>query len=160
MKATAKLETSKTCVNPDEACIVLALVDALTEGGVLASDIGVISPFRDQVALLRRALLKQAVEVSTVDQFQGRDKSVIIYSCTKRDDAANDKKVKEGEVLNDQRRLAVGVTRAKHKLLVVGNSTALQRYEPLKRLIEFCPSLVLELEVIKRLVDKYRTLVS
>ncbi|KAI8442227.1 hypothetical protein MSG28_005804 [Choristoneura fumiferana] len=114
MKATAKLETSKTCVNPDEACIVLALVDALTEGGVLASDIGVISPFRDQVALLRRALLKQAVE--------------------------------EGEVLNDQRRLAVGVTRAKHKLLVVGNSTALQRYEPLKRLIEFCPSLVLELE--------------
>lgn len=66
----------------------------------------------------------------------------------------------EGEVLNDQRRLAVGVTRAKHKLLVVGNSTALQRYEPLKRLIEICPSCVLEREVIKRFVDKYQTLVS
>ncbi|XP_063368621.1 DNA replication ATP-dependent helicase/nuclease DNA2 [Cydia amplana] len=156
MKMAEKTETSsKTCANPDEACVVLAIVQALTAGGVKSSDIGVISPFREQVALLRRAL---SVEVSTVDQFQGRDKSVIVYSCTKRD--VGDNKVKEGEVLNDQRRLAVGVTRAKHKLLIVGNSNALQKYAPLKRLIDVCPSLFMERETINQVIGKYKSVVS
>ncbi|XP_063541487.1 DNA replication ATP-dependent helicase/nuclease DNA2 [Cydia strobilella] len=156
MKMAEKTETSnKTCANPDEACVVMAIVEALTAGGVKSQDIGVISPFREQVALLRRAL---SVEVSTVDQFQGRDKSVIVYSCTRRD--VSDNKVKEGEVLNDQRRLAVGVTRAKHKLLIVGNSNSLQRYVPLKRLIDVCPSLVMERETINQVVGKYGSVVS
>ncbi|XP_063388913.1 DNA replication ATP-dependent helicase/nuclease DNA2 [Cydia fagiglandana] len=90
MKMAEKAESSsKTCANLDEACVVLAIVETLTVGGVKSQDIGVISPFREQVALLRRAL---SVEVSTVDQFQGRDKSVIVYSCTKRD--VRDNKVK------------------------------------------------------------------
>lgn len=70
------------------------IINSLLQGGVTSSDIGVIAPYRDQVSLLRRTLVPLAVEASTVDQFQGRDKSVIIYSCTKKDDGQKDKTVK------------------------------------------------------------------
>ncbi|CAB3246254.1 unnamed protein product [Arctia plantaginis] len=133
-----------SCTNSTEACIVLALVEVLKQGNVKSSDIGVIAPYRDQVSLLRRLLTRHAVEVSTVDQFQGRDKSVIIYSCTKRAGRPDVDKVKDGEVLNDQRRLAVSVTRAKHKLLIVGNSIALQRYAPFQRVLTTCHKIKLD----------------
>ncbi|XP_022831974.1 DNA replication ATP-dependent helicase/nuclease DNA2 [Spodoptera litura] len=149
-----------SCSNPIEACVVIALVEALKEGNVKPSDIGVIAPYRDQVSLLRRSLQHLAVEVSTVDQFQGRDKPVIIYSCTKRSGKHDDKKVKEGEVLNDQRRLAVSVTRAKHKLLVVGNSIALRRYAPLQKLIQTCTSTQLDTNIVNKLCNKYKMYVS
>lgn len=61
----------------------------------------------------------------------------------------------EGEVLNDQRRLAVSVTRAKHKLLVVGNSRALLKYAPLKLLIDACTNIQLEDHVISGVRKKY-----
>lgn len=49
-----------------------------------------IAPFRAQVALLRKLVASSTgkdVEVNTVDQYQGRDKDVIIFSCTKTDSA-------------------------------------------------------------------------
>ncbi|XP_047032754.1 DNA replication ATP-dependent helicase/nuclease DNA2 [Helicoverpa zea] len=150
-------DTKNSCANPIEACVVMALVEALKKGNVKPSDIGVIAPYRDQVSLLRRSLSHHVVEVSTVDQFQGRDKSVIIYSCTKRlDSKSDDKKVKEGEVLNDQRRLAVSVTRAKHKLLIVGNSMALRRYAPLQKLIQTCTTVQLDKHIVNKLCNKYK----
>ncbi|XP_030021961.1 DNA replication ATP-dependent helicase/nuclease DNA2 isoform X2 [Manduca sexta] len=148
---------NKSCINKEEVYVILAIVDVLREGGVKANDIGIIAPFRDQVSLLRRSFVNQGVEVSTVDQFQGRDKSVIIYSCTKR--GFDDRKIKEGEILNDNRRLAVSVTRAKHKLIIVGNSQALQRYIPLQRLINACKTLQVEQNVINSLSNKYETII-
>jgi hypothetical protein len=50
----------------------------------------VIAPFRAQVALLRKMIANTTgkdVEVNTVDQYQGRDKDIIIFSCTKTDNA-------------------------------------------------------------------------
>lgn len=149
-----------SCANPTEACVVISLVEALKQGNVKPSDIGVIAPYRDQVSLLRRALQHLAVEASTVDQFQGRDKPVIIYSCTKRSDKHDDKKVKDGEVLNDQRRLAVSVTRAKHKLIIVGNSIALRRYAPLQKLIQTCTSVQLDTNIVNKLCNQYKMYVS
>ncbi|CAH2259565.1 jg24272 [Pararge aegeria aegeria] len=139
----------KVLTNVDEACVVMDLVEKLKQGRVPPADIGVIAPYRDQVSLLRRVLSGKDVEVSTVDQFQGRDKSVIIYSCTKRIEK-EERRPKEGEVLNDQRRLAVSVTRAKHKLIVVGNLRALQRYAPLMKLIESCKMITVEEETVTK----------
>lgn len=65
----------------------------LFQGEVNPSQIGIIAPYRDQVSLLRKSFSKRGVECSTVDQFQGRDKSVIIYSCTKSDEM-DEKQVK------------------------------------------------------------------
>lgn len=57
------------------------------QGGITDSQIGIIAPYRAQVLLLRNAQ-KDAdfcVEVNTVDQYQGRDKNIILYSCTQSD---------------------------------------------------------------------------
>ena len=75
-----------------------------------------------------------STDISTVDQFQGRDKDVIIYSCTRtkprRDNAAED-------ILNDWRRLNVAVTRAKARLWLVGNVPALNSYGPFAKMLEY-----------------------
>ncbi|XP_032526512.2 DNA replication ATP-dependent helicase/nuclease DNA2 [Danaus plexippus] len=146
-------DASKTLNNKDEAVVVLAVIKILKQAGISASDIGVIAPYRDQVTLLKRVLDGTQVEASTVDQFQGRDKSVIIYSCTRKDD--NLRKVKENEVLNDKRRLAVSVTRAKHKFIVIGNIRALKRYTTIMKLEEACKTVDLDEEVVTNLNNKY-----
>ncbi|XP_045503688.1 DNA replication ATP-dependent helicase/nuclease DNA2 [Colias croceus] len=153
MEATKIKQVHKALTNIDEACVVYALVDALIEGGVKNSDIGIIAPYRDQVSLLHRSLASHKIEVSTVDQFQGRDKSVIIYSCTRRE--LRDDNVKDGEVLNDQRRLAVSVTRAKHKFIAIGNERVLRRYKPLSQLIDACKVIQLEPTVVDNLISKF-----
>lgn len=58
---------------------------AVKQGGLTGESIGVIAPYRAQVTLLKNEMLNvnPDIEVNTVDQYQGRDKEVIIYSCTK-----------------------------------------------------------------------------
>ncbi|XP_053616981.1 DNA replication ATP-dependent helicase/nuclease DNA2 isoform X2 [Plodia interpunctella] len=157
-------ESSKKCTNDTEACVVLALAEALIQGGVSSSDIGVIAPYREQAARLRRALARARARLSapasTVDQFQGRDKPVILYSCTRTDVTDHHSKLREGEVLNDQRRLAVSVTRAKHKFIVIGNSKALKRYAPLQRLIEVSVQVPLSKEIVSEIEGRYKKFVT
>jgi len=78
-----------------------------------------------------------------VDQYQGRDKSVIIYTCTKIDSFRNlekDKDQPEGSptrtILHDMRRLTVAVTRAKHKLIIIGHGSTLHQYAPFAQLMD------------------------
>uniref|UniRef100_A0AAG5D0B7 DNA replication ATP-dependent helicase/nuclease n=1 Tax=Anopheles atroparvus TaxID=41427 RepID=A0AAG5D0B7_ANOAO len=83
------------------------------------------------------------VEVNTVDQFQGKDKKLIIYSCTRTLDANVASKVQaeqpganENEILNDKRRLTVAITRAQEKLILVGDWISLDRYPPFRKLLK------------------------
>ena len=108
--------------------------------------VGIIAPYRAQVSLLRKLLSSTlpSSDISTVDQFQGRDKDIIIYSCTKTkplkkvddksDDSSNESNV---NILNDWRRLNVAVTRAKAILWIVGNVQALKSYEPFQKLSDY-----------------------
>ena len=86
------------------------------------------------------------MEVGTVDQYQGRDKLVIIYSCT-RSNYGHIEHVRAGHILLDTRRLNVAVTRAKAKLIIIGDKDTLARdYQPFQRLNSFFqPSAVLKL---------------
>ena len=59
------------------------IVSGLLQGGVSQEDIGVIAPYRHQVRYIQDSLTDHSVEVNTVDQFQGRDKDVIIISFTR-----------------------------------------------------------------------------
>uniref|UniRef100_A0A8C7UVV6 DNA replication ATP-dependent helicase/nuclease DNA2 n=1 Tax=Oncorhynchus mykiss TaxID=8022 RepID=A0A8C7UVV6_ONCMY len=100
---------------------------------LLASDIGVIAPYRQQLKAISGLLAGPAfstVEVNTVDKYQGRDKSVIIVSFVRSNLEGN-----LGELLKDWRRLNVAITRAKHKLLMVGSAPTLRRYAPLEKLL-------------------------
>lgn len=87
---TQKLPASHTQVNTGgyrnetEAIIVEEIVGNMCKAGVECSDIGVIAPYRSQVLHIRDRLsqghLGSRVEVNTVDQYQGRDKNIIIIS--------------------------------------------------------------------------------
>uniref|UniRef100_A0A8C2L5D7 DNA replication ATP-dependent helicase/nuclease n=1 Tax=Cyprinus carpio TaxID=7962 RepID=A0A8C2L5D7_CYPCA len=104
-----------------------------SEAGCRASDIGVIAPYRQQLKAISSLLqgdAYKALEVNTVDKYQGRDKSVIIVSFVRSNPEGN-----LGELLQDWRRLNVAITRAKHKLLMLGSAPTLRRYAPLEKLL-------------------------
>lgn len=114
--------------NPLEAGIVRELVDRLLRMGVKEESIGVITPYDDQVDLIRSLV---DVEVYSVDGYQGREKEVVILSFVRSN------KSKELGFLTDLRRLNVALTRAKRKLIAIGDSETLKINKTYKRFIEF-----------------------
>uniref|UniRef100_A0A8D8UI54 DNA replication ATP-dependent helicase/nuclease n=1 Tax=Cacopsylla melanoneura TaxID=428564 RepID=A0A8D8UI54_9HEMI len=114
-------DNANEATNQNEAGVVKTLVTGFTQGGIASTDIGVIATYRNQVSLLRRMIDDKQVEVNTVDQYQGRDKSVILYSST------CSKQNKESKVLNDPKRLTVAISRSKHKLIILGDSTVIEQ---------------------------------
>ena len=135
-------DKSKLYVNFCEIAIVLHIVDLLIESGVTCDSIGVIAPYRSQVDALKKILSHHTtVEVNTVDQYQGRDKKIIIYSCTQSKMNSEVTKTSEVEILDDRRRLTVAITRAKHKLIMIGDVNSLNYYAPFKDLFKHMSSL-------------------
>lgn len=124
---------NQTHSNIWEAAITLRLVQVLTEAGIYAKNIGIIAPYNAHINLLRKIIDKE-IEVNTVDQYQGRDKDVVLYSCAKS--VGGEKTKKELEILDDQRRLTVAITRARHKLIIIADKVTLLRYTPFKNLFD------------------------
>jgi superfamily I DNA and/or RNA helicase len=116
--------------NPLEASTVKKIVEKLIKIGVKEDWIGIITPYDDQVDLIR-SLLGDKVEINTVDGYQGREKEIIILSFVR-----SNKKHELG-FLTDLRRLNVALTRAKRKLIAIGDSKTLEANTTYKRFIEF-----------------------
>ena len=101
-------------------------------------DFGIITPYRGQARLIRRLLkmqhyfrrLKRFITVGTVDGFQGQERDVIVISLV-RDNA-------EGQIgfLRDLRRMNVAMTRARMKLIIVGNADTLCHHRFYRELAE------------------------
>ena len=116
--------------NPYEAEIVSRIINVLNLN-FQRYDIGVMAPYRSQVQLLKSQIPE--AEVNTVDQYQGRDKDVILYSCTRTTINEN-----EDCILKDERRLNVALTRAKRKIILVGHVQSLERnFKPFEKLIRY-----------------------
>ena len=118
-------EGSDSRQNPGEAELVAAEVEALLARGLAPGDVAVIAPYDAQVQRLRHLLaawLDAGLEVDTVDGFQGREKEAVVVSLVR----AN----AEGEVgfLADVRRMNVALTRARSKLVVVGDGATVSRH--------------------------------
>ena len=106
-------------------------------------DVGIISPYRAQVQLLRRMIKKREffkpyrhlISVNTVDGFQGQERDVIILSLVRSND--------EGQIgfLRDLRRMNVAITRARMKLIILGSVGTLTKHSFYKRLYEYIGSL-------------------
>lgn len=131
--ADAAFETKdgESVVNNFEASLILKQVKALLHIGIDPDCIGVISLYRSQMRLLQRTL-PASIECTTVDQFQGRDKSIMLVSFVRNN---NDKN--PGELVGDSRRINVILTRAKSKLLMFGSVETLEADPFMKRLFEF-----------------------
>lgn len=126
-KWEGKLADSTSRYNELECRIVEKVVNELLRMGVKRDWIGVITPYDDQVDLFRRRL---DVETSTVDGFQGKEKEVVVISFVRSN------RNNEIGFLEDLRRLNVSLTRAKRKLIMVGDSETLSVNDTYRRLIE------------------------
>jgi ATP-dependent RNA/DNA helicase IGHMBP2 len=121
--------------NPLEAEMVVKKVNALIECGVSPSMIAVISPYSAQMRLLREMLGESEIEIDSVDGFQGREKEAVIVSLVRSN--------REGEVgfLADTRRMNVALTRARRKLIVIGDSATITSHGFYKRMVEYFESI-------------------
>jgi len=103
--------------NEYEAEVAKRIVSTLKGLGVAGSGIGVITPYRAQRNRIAELIRDDEVEVNTVDSFQGREKDVIIFSVTSTGDMS---------FVEDENRLNVAFTRAKKKLIVIGNANSIE----------------------------------
>jgi len=117
--------------NPAEGRLALKKVQQLVDAGVPAADIAVITPYAAQVRWLREHAPTRDVEIDTVDGFQGREKEAVVISLV-RSNAT-------GEVgfLGDIRRMNVALTRARRKLIVIGDSSTLGGHAFYAALLEY-----------------------
>jgi superfamily I DNA and/or RNA helicase len=117
-------------LNPREAELVCRKVSALLDAGVRPEDVAVIAPYAAQVRRLRELLPMPGLEIDTVDGFQGREKEAVVLSLVRSN--------QESEIgfLADVRRTNVALTRARRKLLVVGDSATLSVLPFYRRLFE------------------------
>jgi superfamily I DNA and/or RNA helicase len=106
-------------------------------------DVGIISPYRAQVQLLRQLLRKneglkpfrRAITVNTVDGFQGQERDVIVISLVRSND--------EGQIgfLRDLRRMNVAITRARMKVIILGDRHTLTRHPFYRKLWQYIQAL-------------------
>jgi ATP-dependent RNA/DNA helicase IGHMBP2 len=117
--------------NEGEARLALQLADELLREGLAPKSIGLLTPYVAQVRLLRSLSKDKAVEIGSVDGFQGREKEAIILSLVRSNDT--------GEVgfLDDIRRMNVAMTRARRLLIVIGDSATLSRHPFYLQFIEY-----------------------
>jgi DNA replication ATP-dependent helicase Dna2 len=115
--------------NPVEAEAVVDTVQAYLDAGVPADEIGVIAPYRAQVAEINKRA-PAGVTVDTVDRFQGSSKEVIVVSFVASDSL-------DGPIFEDYRRINVALTRAKKALVLVGDADALETDPVYGRMVEW-----------------------
>ncbi|MBS3817639.1 MAG: IGHMBP2 family helicase, partial [Candidatus Thermoplasmatota archaeon] len=117
--------------NPGEALLAKEISQRFLKMGLEPRDIGIITPYDDQTDLIERKIEKEEIEVDTVDGFQGREKEVIILSLTRSNDRDNI------GFLKDLRRLNVSITRAKRKLVVLGDTETLSTHPVYEELFDY-----------------------
>ena len=137
-------------INKAEADLtLLTLAEYLTQVGkrrVLEEsiDVGIISPYRAQVQYLKRLLKKyeffkpyrRLISVNTVDGFQGQERDVILISLVRSND--------EGQIgfLKDLRRMNVAMTRARMKLIILGDKSTMTKHPFNQKLWEYVDGLL------------------
>jgi predicted DNA helicase len=129
-------KSSPSKYNPLEAEFVINLIEKLIIAGAKEEHIGVITPYKDHEEYIKKLMENgkwkmENVEVKSVDGFQGREKEIIILSLVR----ANDRE--EIGFLSDIRRLNVAITRAKRKLIVIGDAKTLSSNRTYENLIQY-----------------------
>jgi superfamily I DNA and/or RNA helicase len=109
-------------------------------------DVGIISPYRAQVQLLRQLLRKneffkpfrRLIAINTVDGFQGQERDIIVISLVRSNE--------EGKIgfLRDLRRMNVAITRARMKVIILGDRHTLTRHPFYNKLYQYIKALKTE----------------
>lgn len=115
--------------NVAEAGAVCETVEAYLDAGLAPDMLGVIAPFRAQVAEIT-GRISDGVTVDTVDRFQGSSREVIVVSFVATGSL-------DGPIFEDRRRVNVALTRARRALVLVGDRSALASQPFYKRLLQW-----------------------
>lgn len=118
-------------LNTQEGRLVLQLAERLCAAGLEPASIAIIAPYAAQVRWLREHCSQRAIEIDTVDGFQGREKEAMLISLVRSNST--------GEIgfLADTRRMNVALTRARRKLIVIGDSATLGGHPFYAQLLEY-----------------------
>jgi Superfamily I DNA and RNA helicases and helicase subunits len=128
-------------ISKSEGKIVVSILGDLLRQGIMPEQVGIIAPFRAQVAEIRRQIeldlfkyFKKSKEIhaiiDTIDRFQGGERDIIIFSLTLMDETIP-------VVLQDKRRLNVAISRARKKFIGLGNWDMVDGSDTLKHLKEY-----------------------
>jgi len=104
--------------NRAEVEAVVRIARTLKRLGIRSERMGIITPYKAQRNRIAEELKDEKLEVNTVDSFQGREKDVIIFSITSTGNM---------DFVSDENRLNVAFTRARKKLIVVGNAESMEK---------------------------------
>jgi len=146
---SSEISENSSRSNPREAELTLLALQAyfslIGKHRILSErlDVGIISPYRAQVQLLRRLIRKREffkpfrslISVNTVDGFQGQERDIIVISLVRSND--------EGQIgfLRDLRRMNVAITRARMKLIILGDRSTLCRHPFYRKLWQYIQAL-------------------
>ena len=128
----SKLNSSDSYINNFEAEIALKIAQMYLEKDIKPKNIGIIATYADQVRLIGN---KTKLDVKSADGFQGGERDIIIVSLVRSNE--------EGKIgfLKDLKRLNVLLTRAKKKLIIIGNRKTLESNGDYKEFLEFCETI-------------------
>uniref|UniRef100_A0A7E4VII4 RNA helicase n=1 Tax=Panagrellus redivivus TaxID=6233 RepID=A0A7E4VII4_PANRE len=121
--------------NKAEADVVVNYVKSLILGNIEETDIGIVSPYKSQAALVRKCLnLKKEskLTVESVEKFQGSERRIILLTAVRNG--------KELGFLRDPKRLNTALSRAQHLLVVIGHAPSLNALPDWKKFIDYCKS--------------------
>lgn len=122
-------------LNPRESRLVLKYADELIAAGLQPQQIAIIAPYAAQTRWLRQHVAHDHLEIDTVDGFQGREKEAVLITLVR----SNPK----GEVgfLAETRRMNVALTRARRKLIVIGDSATVGTHPFYSKFIDYVQSI-------------------
>nr|XP_031323249.1 protein ZGRF1 isoform X3 [Camelus dromedarius] len=132
-----QIERDNSFHNVAEAAFTLKLIQSLVASGIAGSMIGVITLYRSQMYKLCHLLSAtdfdhpnmKAVQVSTVDAFQGAEKEIVILSCVR---------TRQVGFIDSEKRMNVALTRGRRHLLIVGNLACLRKNRLWGLVIQHC----------------------
>ncbi|HLP14170.1 MAG TPA: AAA domain-containing protein [Flavobacteriales bacterium] len=122
--------------NVEEAGFCVRYLNLLLEHVGNHNSVGIIAPYSAQVSVLKELVSeKQNIQISTIDGFQGQEKDIILISCVRSN--------VDGEIgfLKDTRRMNVAMTRARKKLIIVGDSATLSSFNFYNDLVDYAQSI-------------------
>ncbi len=141
----AQLEGSLSKINKTEANVLIETlheyIEKIGKERILDEkiDFGLISPYKAQIQYIRSLIkkdgyfkpFKKLITVHTVDGFQGQERDVIVISLVRSNN--------EGQIgfLQDLRRMNVAITRARMKLIILGNASTLTKHSFYKELFDY-----------------------
>ncbi|XP_065763689.1 5'-3' DNA helicase ZGRF1 isoform X3 [Muntiacus reevesi] len=137
VKGLEQIERGNSFHNVAEAAFTLKLIQSLVASGIAGAMIGVITLYKSQMHKLCHLLSAvdfnhpnmKAVQVSTVDAFQGAEKEIIILSCVR---------TRQVGFIDSEKRMNVALTRGRRHLLIIGNLACLRKNRLWGRVIQHC----------------------